>query len=140
MMPAIAWTPTMSVGVEVLDNDHKILISLINQLDEAMTADDAYEVIRIVIGGLVDYTEYHFKREEEMMRARGYPGVENHCAEHRDIERKIETLRSSYDENIIGGFDQRLMDFMRAWLTGHILARDMAYVPFMGRLDSNPST
>lgn len=140
VMPAITWAPAMSVGVEALDNDHKILIDLINQLDEAMATDDAYEIIYVIVAGLVDYTEYHFKREEGMMRACDYPAFANHCAEHRAIEQKIQGLKQSYDENIIGGFDLRLMDFMRGWLTDHILGRDMSYAPFMGRLGAGPST
>lgn len=128
---AITWKPSMSVGVKALDADHKALIGMINDLDQAITTNEALAVIVAIVHRLVDYTDYHFEREEGMMRACGYPGFEKHRLEHRAIERRIKDFRRTFDDNVIGGADRRLMAFMLDWLRGHILKSDINYRPFL---------
>jgi len=121
----------MSVGVDSIDDDHKILIKLINELDEAIDADDSHELVIYVLNGLADYTQYHFAREEGLMAACRYPGFARHCKEHRDIRKQVMRFRESFNNNIIGGDDRKLLEFVRGWLSGHILGSDMAYAPYL---------
>ncbi len=130
-MPAVKWTPAMSVGVEALDTDHKMLIGLINQLADAIAKGDAHDIVASVINALVDYTEYHFGREEEMMRACGYGYFNSHVATHGKIVETLRHLRDAHAGRALGQTEQVLLDFMRAWLTDHILGVDMKYAPVM---------
>ena len=130
-MPAITWTPAMSVGIEALDTDHKMLFGLINQLDAAIAKDEAGEIVASIINGLVDYTEYHFGREEAMMRACGYAELNSHLAEHQNIVAALQHLRDAYAGGFREGIERQLRDFMRDWITGHILAEDMKYASVM---------
>jgi hemerythrin-like metal-binding protein len=130
-MPAVTWTPAMSVGVEVLDTDHKMLFGLINQLADAIAKGEADAIIASIINGLVDYTEYHFGREEAMMRACGYAGLESHLVAHQNIIEALQHFRDAYAGGFRDGIERRLLDFMRNWITGHILGEDMKYAPVM---------
>ena len=130
-MPAIIWTPAMSVGIEALDTDHKMLFGLINQLDIAILKDEADEIVASIINGLVDYTEYHFGREEAMMRACGYAELDSHLAQHQNIVTILQRLRDAYVDGFREGIERQLLDFMRDWITGHILEEDMKYAPMM---------
>ena len=132
-MKAITWNSAMSVGVKALDADHKALIGMINDLDQAITTNETLAVIVAIVHRLVDYTDYHFEREEAMMRACGYPGFEMHCLEHRAIKSRIRDFRRTFDDNVIGGADRRLMAFMLDWLRNHILKSDINYRPFLIR-------
>jgi hemerythrin len=62
----IEWEDIYSVGIEEFDNDHKKLIELINRLHQAMLDKKAKEVLGEIINELVDYTIYHFNKEEAM--------------------------------------------------------------------------
>jgi hemerythrin-like metal-binding protein len=128
-MPAVTWTPAMSVGIEALDTDHKMLFGLINQLDRAIAEGSADDIVASIINGLVDYTEYHFGREEAMMRAVGFAGLDAHLAAHQTIVDTLQHLRAAYAGGFRQGIERRLLEFMRDWLTGHILKEDMKYAP-----------
>src|SRR5512134_3308497 len=82
-MAFVKWSKAMSVGVSRLDRDHKILIGLINRLDEASAGDDdAARLMAEVLETLVSYTIFHFSREEAVMAACGYPALAHHHEEH----------------------------------------------------------
>lgn len=130
-MTAIAWAPAMSVGVEALDTDHKMLIAFINQLADAIAKSEGHEIVASVINGLVDYTEYHFGREEEMMRVCRYADLTDHAGTHRKIIEALQHLRDAHGGGASDQIEQALLDFMRVWLMDHILGTDMKYVPTM---------
>ena len=135
-MPAMIWTPSMSVGIEALDMDHKMLFGLINQLDSAIASGEADEIVATIINGLLDYTEYHFGREEAMMRACDYAALDSHVAKHQNIGAALRHLRDAYVGGFGQGIERQLHDLMRDWITGHILDEDMKYAPAMkGRAD-----
>ena len=56
-MEFMTWTSDLSVGVEVLDDDHKKLIGIINQLHYGITAGHDREVLEAVLNELVEYIE-----------------------------------------------------------------------------------
>ncbi len=130
-MPAVKWTPAMSVGVEAIDTDHKMLIGLINQLADAIDKGNAHDIVASVINALVDYTEYHFGREEEMMLVCDYADFNNHVSTHGKIIETLQHLRNAHAGRAPGHTEKVLLDFMRAWLIDHILGVDMKYAPAM---------
>ena len=64
-MSLLTWNPAMSVGVRLLDEDHKKLIAMINQLHDGMLAGHSNDVVGDVLRRLVSYTVEHFRREED---------------------------------------------------------------------------
>lgn len=126
----------MSVGVDALDTDHKMLVSLINQLADAIAAGEAGALVASVLNGLLDYTVYHFGREEAMMAACAYPGLAAHRQTHADWLRHLQALRDAYRDNPDGGVEVRALEFMNTWLAEHVLGDDRDYAPFLaGRAD-----
>ena len=63
-MALITWNNMLSTGVTEQDNQHKKLIDLINQLNDAMQAGKGSEVLGKVLAELVNYTVFHFGYEE----------------------------------------------------------------------------
>ena len=129
-MPLINWEPRFSVGSLVLDEQHKTLIALINQLHAAMLKGAPAGEMRQVFSELVAYTESHFKAEEGLMQRGGYPRLEAHCAEHREF---VRTIRESYARLLAGKLtvSMDLLRFLKSWLSGHILGTDQQYVPYL---------
>lgn len=79
-MRSIEWTERMSVGVPLLDADHKIFTDIINELEHCARYPDRRDAARDALGRLVEYARYHFEREEKVMAACGYPGIDDHDA------------------------------------------------------------
>ncbi len=130
-MPPVTWTPKMSVGVDALDTDHKMLVSLINQLADAIAAGEARAIVASVLNGLLDYTVYHFGREETMMAACSYSGLPAHRQIHVELVEQLNALHDAYIGGEDDGIEARVLDFMNAWLAGHILGHDQHYAPTM---------
>ena len=130
-MTSIQWTPDMSVGVESLDNDHKLLLSLVNQLDEAVRAGRGEEQVAGVLESLLDYTAFHFEREQALMEACGYPDADAHTHTHQVLKTQVMHIRERYLANPDTIHDREVLAFLKNWLTSHIMGRDKLYSPFM---------
>ncbi|MGB8275634.1 MAG: bacteriohemerythrin [Alphaproteobacteria bacterium] len=124
------WSEGMSVGVPLLDSDHKTLIRIINRLHESLQAHAGNDVLSAIFDDLMAYIEYHFAREEKVMKACGFPGYETHSEEHADFTFRIHNARERY----LGGSNPELtvelLDYLKRWLSYHILIQDMAYKPY----------
>lgn len=130
-MPLIQWTSDFSVGVESIDIDHKLLVSLINQLDDAIKSGEPRETITRVLNALLDYTSYHFGREEALMEACGYPDLDAHIRTHNTLKAQVTEIRNRYLRHPDSIHDREVLAFLQNWLTAHIMGRDKLYSPYM---------
>jgi hemerythrin len=88
-MPFIVWTNEMSVDVKMLDNDHKRLAILINDLHAGLMAGRDRKELERIFDELVNYTRLHFAHEERILAEAGYSGAAAHKQEH---DHKIEQV------------------------------------------------
>ena len=131
-MPLFAWAPEFSVSVHRFDSEHKKLIGLINELNDAMAAGRGRTVVAHVLQELADYVRRHFAAEEEAMRRAGYPGLEAHIAEHRKLTEQVTRFYDEFSSNA-GASPVDLLFFLRNWLQRHILETDRCYGPALNR-------
>jgi len=130
-MPVIYWTEDLSVGTDTIDADHKILIDMINKLDDAIKTKEPHETVNQVLSELLDYTGYHFDREEALMKAANYPDYEAHARTHGILRAQVADIRNRYERNPNSIHEREVLAFLKNWLTAHILGRDKLYAPFM---------
>ena len=126
-MPFYQWSEAMSVGVPVLDSDHRALIDLINALYDGLEFGDEPAKLDAVFERLVIYVDYHFAREERVMDACGYPGAETHREEHEKFAQDIHYIRDRHIRGHETDVGQDLLNFLKDWLNSHILIQDMHY-------------
>lgn len=126
----VTWDSRMSVGVDELDEQHKVLLDLTNQLHRGMANGLRREVLKEVLLSLSGYAELHFEREECLMRMHGYPDLEEHALEHQKMRAEVAAWleRVSQAESVDG---DELTTFLDHWLTGHIRGADQRYAPHM---------
>jgi hemerythrin-like metal-binding protein len=134
-MSIIQWTPDFSVGVGSIDTDHKVLITLINKLDDAIRGGEPKQTVSRVLDALFDYTNYHFAREELLMRACAYPDIEAHARTHATLRAQVHDIRNRYRRNAESIHAREVLAFLKNWLASHIIGRDMLYAPFMQRAE-----
>lgn len=117
----------MSVGVPLLDSDHKTLIGLINHLQRSIGDDEEYSAVGSVLQALEEYAAYHFAREEKMMEACRYPLLVQHHGTHDSFVEKVTQLKSRYDQDKTGVRARECLAFLNSWLIDHICTTDMNY-------------
>ncbi len=132
-MAFMEWKPEMSVGVPEIDDDHRVLIAVINELAEIQGREDRVSELRGCFSHLKSYAEFHFSREEAMMRTAGFPALDGHQAEHRAFEAKMaelqETLEGDDGKAAVSAVNEKLLSYLKNWLQHHILVIDQAYAP-----------
>jgi hemerythrin len=130
-MNFIIWTNDMGVGVVALDDDHKKLIGIINQLHFEMEEGHDKKVLGAVLDQLVDYAKSHFAREESLLFQAEYPDAPEHKMEHERFIREIASLRERFASAPAATLDMELLGFLRNWLDNHVEGTDKKYGPFL---------
>jgi len=132
-MALMEWKDSYSVGVKQLDNDHKKLIALLNQLYDGIHAGQTKEIIGPVLDQLVRYTKTHFTREEELFARTGYPATEAHIREHHGLLTRAAEFQKRYEEGQISMLSLETMSFLKNWLNHHISESDRSYKAHMAQ-------
>lgn len=128
-MPFVEWKPEFSVGVGRFDDDHRHLISLLNQLHMALTNRREMSILGAILKELVWYTRWHFKSEEVLMKRYAYPDLASHIAQHDRFTEQV----GQYVDHFQSGRDAiavEVSDALQEWLIRHILQCDAAYARF----------
>jgi hemerythrin len=126
MSKFVEWSNDLSVGVEEIDEQHKVLVGLVNEMHDAIHERHGSEVVRNILSKLADYTRIHFAVEESLMRILNYPGYEEHKVQHEELLRHVVELVEKVDSGKTAiGFE--LMHFLKVWLTKHIMESDKEY-------------
>jgi len=114
---AVIWTETFNIGIEAIDKDHQILFTLLNDVTHSsMNEHD----IDMVLGKLINYTCYHFKREEAIMAICGYPDLESHKGIHQKLASQANELAQKWNQDRNPETVISLRMFLREWLINHI--------------------
>ncbi len=120
------WRDEYSVHIPEIDTQHRKLVDLINQLQEAMSDGRGRTVIEKVLEGLEAYTKSHFTSEEQLLARHGYPAISAHRSLHQSFVAKLHKFRMDVHSGSIS-VTVPVMDFLRDWLTEHIIKEDKAY-------------
>jgi hemerythrin len=126
-MALIEWTDELSVNIKEIDLQHRRLIEIINQLHDAMKERKTNEVLQGILESLVNYTEYHFKVEENYFEEFNYIGTAAHTSRHADLVKQVLTFYNDFKLGKIS-VSIKLMGFLRDWLREHILIEDKKYI------------
>ena len=131
-MPLMNWNDNLSVGVSAMDNQHKVLMDLINSLNEAMGMGKGRDEMSKTIAGLKEYTQKHFAEEEAYLERFNYPDLAIQKAAHKQFVDKIIALEEEVQANKVGTA-LAAMQFLRTWLTDHIMGKDKKYGPLFNQ-------
>lgn len=129
-MPLIQWGDYLCIGINSVDKQHKILVDMLNELNDAIADGKAHLVLSKIFDGLAVYTDKHFAYEEKLFAEYGYSKEQAHQREHQELIQQIKALKQKMDG---GDFmvNAEVMNFLKDWLTHHILKTDKDFVPFL---------
>jgi hemerythrin len=121
------WDSSYSVGIQEMDDQHRKLIEIINELGQTLDRGENRDAAVKVLNGLVAYTKEHFALEELYFRQFDYEKTDEHINEHVDLVAQVEKL--IYQFETTGKFDiPNVIEFLKTWLLEHILGADQEYV------------
>jgi len=128
--PMLAWDDTLSVNIDEIDEQHKVLVDMINGLHEAMRTGKGVKVLERLVDGLKNYAVEHFGMEERYMEKFKYPGYLNHKKEHERFVGKVLEFETAFKQGK-ASLTMDVMHFLKDWLVGHIKGVDKKYGPFL---------
>jgi hemerythrin len=128
-MEKLFWKDSFCFGIEKIDHQHQHMFEIINKFIERPCSADDTEQISMVLMEMAAYAREHFADEEKLMQEYGYPGFEPHKWQHAffiDITAQLLTkfMYSRYKTA------DEIAEFLKLWLTNHILKTDMKYRDF----------
>jgi hemerythrin len=123
------WQSRSETGIAEVDEDHRRLVALINDLDAVLDGSGDLQQIGMIIDALVDYTHYHFSREEKMMVQAGFAGAPDHGLAHDQFGHFLGELVGTCMLSPSLETASRVRDYLQEWLLDHILVEDMKFVP-----------
>lgn len=124
------WKEEYSVGVAGMDEQHKRLVSLLNDLYDGLKVGQGKDASKKVLPELVRYTGLHFAAEEKLMRDHGYPEYEAHAEKHKLMVGRVMQHKKQIDDKVPGAA-LALSTYLQGWLKKHICETDRRYGVFL---------
>lgn len=125
--PKFVFSEEYYTGITFVDDEHKELFRIIEDVNQVIKNDyvhDKYDEIVRLLEELKNYTQYHFKDEEEYMEKIGYEGLDAQKKAHDAFISRLEELDlEEIDDNQQQTLEE-LMEFLTEWLVNHILYMD----------------
>lgn len=129
--PFAEWTEELSVGIEEIDEQHKILVGLVNRLFEETILHQAdSDVLYEILNELIEYTIIHFAVEESLFRIFDYPFTDIHTQHHNELKSQVLEIKTKL-KNGEQAINKELLLFLKKWVQHHIQEEDKLYGPFL---------
>jgi len=138
-MPIIKWRDSFSVGVPQFDDDHKILLEILNEMFVIVRDHENINHLTVEIDKLIQYSKEHFANEEAAMEKVGYPALDNHKAIHAKLLEDVLQFKKRVDSGDTET-TTTFYHFLRDWLLTHIVEEDMQYKPFLADSENSAVT
>ncbi|EDZ62889.1 diguanylate cyclase [Sulfurimonas gotlandica GD1] len=121
----IEWNEGLSLGIKALDDDHKKLLDIINELSHAISNDEAKKFIESIFDELQNYATDHFHREEELLKKCGCKKLDEHIKQHLIFSKKIPDLKAKFLLSKEPYNAEEISFFLTDWLFNHIIEEDI---------------
>lgn len=119
----VEWHEDLSVGIDTIDEHHRYLFDLINDLFEVVSNKRGVREVARLIMCADSYARVHFRIEEQMMQHYQFEGIHRQEQQHHAFEAKIrEFYAELHDNPLIAQFD--VLSYLRDWLIHHIRVED----------------
>lgn len=125
------WSDDLSVDIQEIDEQHKMLIDLVNQLyDEVVVKKTDIETAEEILNDLVQYASIHIDSEEKLFKYYHHPEFESHRCYHSELIGQLTDVRRKVKENK-SVLNIELLRFLRKWLDYHIAIEDKMFFKYL---------
>lgn len=119
----VEWDPALSVGIDVIDEHHRYLFDLTNELIDVLAGKLGAREMGRILKSLVQYAQIHFAAEERMMEHYGYSETARQRQQHKQFGLRLKEFYAELHENpIVAQFE--VAQYLLEWLMAHIRHED----------------
>lgn len=129
-MSIIKWNEDLIIGIGNIDEQHRHLINIINELHLAVEYAEGAGAILRLLDELHRYAHQHFGAEEALLDRHDYPSKEDHAEEHRQFICRLDELKTGYQSSS-EVLTVHVRDFLLSWFFNHIRTSDMEYKQYL---------
>lgn len=126
-MAFIVWDDSLNLNIDLIDEEHKTLISLMNKLHKQYHDGNPQETVRATFSELTEYATKHFKDEEDYMASIKFSDLDAHRAIHKRLLDRLNTYSQEFDDSN-GQISEYFFTFLKLWVTAHIKGIDKKFV------------
>ncbi len=119
---------TFQPEVPWVDQQHILLADCISLVEKAVTSEGRSSSVNSALDQLADFFRMHCEDEERLMRIHGYPELEAHAQEHRELMSYVKKLR---DGSFSSEESLSMMVFIQNWLLEHTKTSDKRYAAYL---------
>lgn len=128
-MSVINWKPEYSVGIVIIDEQHKKLFEHINNFYSNI--NNPYKENYVTLfRSLTNYTIHHFSTEERLMNQYNYKGLPDHKTEHEIFIKKITLFNQRLNEGKLL-LSVEITNYLKEWIINHICHTDKNYSSYL---------
>ena len=129
-MDLAAWNEKLSLNIARIDAQHREFIYFLARMQQAVGKRETEEAVRRTFEDLSDYARRHFRDEEDLFRAAGFPGLDLQRRQHLYFTMQVEAMQEAYfGEGKLP--PESLLNFLADWLVHHILEEDKKYAAYL---------
>jgi hemerythrin len=124
------WSDDLSVGIKLIDDQHKNLFSMMNEFYDNLQKENNDEKLKILAESMSKYADEHFDMEERIFNKYQFTQKENHLNEHKIFRQKTDDILTK----IIAGkyvLSMELTTFLKDWFASHIKVSDKKYSEYL---------
>lgn len=122
-MTLLEWKPEYSVGIASMDDEHRTMIGLINDIYDAMQQRTDAGAIEQFLGDVHATISMHFALEERIMRDAAYAEYDAHKDDHEELLDELGDLMDMFAADPDAGYDL-LGERLSSWFAGHFASFD----------------
>ena len=131
-LPYIMWSEKNDLGINIVDEQHRSLVSIINTLHFFDSEDQGAEMLVSVKKSLKGYIDIHFKTEDLLMRAARFPGLEQHIEQHQILAAKTSDVLQKAEQT---KNPKMALSFLKGWWLEHINIEDRKFSIYLRNKD-----
>lgn len=138
--PVFVWDVRYETGIELVDTQHKRLVSLLNTLGELYARGATENLVKRVFEALAAYAVYHFREEEGVMERYGVDAEHEttHKASHQAFGGQVQAALEKAGQSPMQVAGE-LLTFLTKWLIFHILGTDQRMAAEIHALEAGES-
>jgi len=125
-MTTVKWNNSYSTGIDIIDEQHKKLFDIMNEIYVASENNSDISIIVALFDELHKYTQYHFDEEEAYFSSLSENSIDEHKQQHQYFIDELEKIKQQCLR--IGGLSLELLFFLNDWLVEHIQVEDQKYI------------
>jgi len=124
--PLPDWSSDLAMGQDDIDEQHRMLIQMIRDLDTRMGAGEHRQGVLDALQGMLAYAATHFEDEEEIMEEADWDGLARHEGQHAEFLWKAGEFESQIKDDFAAA-SREVLDYLLVWLVEHIQVEDRSF-------------